>query len=142
MPTLPSFCSIKVKIAHGNPLTPLEAFLYKHEPKYVADEATFLKEFSDAVDFIIESNTPTESSDTSIDVQDVDDELVQAAKAIILQEGRVSTTLLQRRLRLGYVRARHIVETLTARGFLGLKQGTNELVILGDSANSNSVNLQ
>ena len=54
------------------------------------------------------------------DVTDEDEELVEKCLEIIRQEKRASTSLLQRRLRLGYTRAARIVDILEQRGILGL----------------------
>src|SRR5204863_155599 len=53
------------------------------------------------------------------DVTEEDEELVEKCLEIIRQEKRASTSLLQRRLRLGYTRAARIVDILEQRGILG-----------------------
>src|SRR5947207_3564276 len=52
-----------------------------------------------------------------------DEELVEKCLEIIRQEKRASTSLLQRRLRLGYTRAARIVDILEQRGILGPGEG-------------------
>src|SRR5207247_3783847 len=52
------------------------------------------------------------------EVTDEDEELVEKCLEIIRQEKRASTSLLQRRLRLGYTRAARIVDILEQRGIL------------------------
>jgi DNA segregation ATPase FtsK/SpoIIIE-like protein len=141
MITLPSFASITSKIARGIALNPLELFIHKHEPTYVADEALFLKEFGAALDFAIrntDSPPVSEECPAVLELSEDEDSLLKAAKDIILQEGRVSASLLQRRLRLGYVQAVRILDLLTASGFLGLKPGTNERVVLQVSVGTRS----
>ena len=51
---------------------------------------------------------------------------------IIRQEKRASTSLLQRRLRLGYTRAARIVDILEQRGILGPGEGAKPREILVD----------
>ena len=51
---------------------------------------------------------------------------------IIRQEKRASTSLLQRRLRLGYTRAARIVDILEQRGSLGPGEGAKPREILVD----------
>src|SRR5438874_1757384 len=66
------------------------------------------------------------------DVSDEDEELVEKCLEIIRQEKRVSTSLLQRRLRLGYTRAARIVDILEQRGILGPGEGAKPREILVD----------
>src|SRR5437899_1691133 len=71
-------------------------------------------------------NAPTE------EVTDEDEELVEKCLEIIRQEKRASTSLLQRRLRLGYTRAARIVDILEQRGILGPGEGAKPREILVD----------
>src|SRR5438128_10349616 len=66
------------------------------------------------------------------DVSDEDEELVEKCIEIIRQEKRASTSLLQRRLRLGYTRAARIVDILEQRGILGPGEGAKPREILVD----------
>jgi DNA segregation ATPase FtsK/SpoIIIE, S-DNA-T family len=66
------------------------------------------------------------------DVTDEDEELVEKCLEIIRQEKRASTSLLQRRLRLGYTRAARIVDILEQRGILGPGEGAKPREILVD----------
>jgi S-DNA-T family DNA segregation ATPase FtsK/SpoIIIE len=66
------------------------------------------------------------------DVSDEDEELVEKCLEIIRQEKRASTSLLQRRLRLGYTRAARIVDILEQRGILGPGEGAKPREILVD----------
>jgi S-DNA-T family DNA segregation ATPase FtsK/SpoIIIE len=72
------------------------------------------------------SSAPTE------EVTDEDEELVEKCLEIIRQEKRASTSLLQRRLRLGYTRAARIVDILEQRGILGPGEGAKPREILVD----------
>jgi S-DNA-T family DNA segregation ATPase FtsK/SpoIIIE len=51
------------------------------------------------------------------------DEMVDKAIDLVRAEGRASTTLLQRRLRIGYARAARIIEALEQSGIVGPDQG-------------------
>jgi DNA segregation ATPase FtsK/SpoIIIE, S-DNA-T family len=64
------------------------------------------------------------------DVSDEDAELVNKCLEIIRQEKRASTSMLQRRLRLGYTRAARIVDILEQRGILGPGDGARPRQIL------------
>jgi S-DNA-T family DNA segregation ATPase FtsK/SpoIIIE len=72
------------------------------------------------------ASAPTE------DVTEEDEELVEKCLEIIRQEKRASTSLLQRRLRLGYTRAARIVDILEQRGILGPGEGAKPREILVD----------
>jgi DNA segregation ATPase FtsK/SpoIIIE, S-DNA-T family len=65
-------------------------------------------------------------------VTEEDEELVEKCLEIIRQEKRASTSLLQRRLRLGYTRAARIVDILEQRGILGPGEGAKPREILVD----------
>ena len=66
------------------------------------------------------------------DVTEEDEELVTKCLGIIKQEGKASTSMLQRRLRLGYTRAARVVDILEQRGILGPKDGAKDREILVD----------
>ena len=68
----------------------------------------------------------------SDDVTEEDEKLVEKCLEIIRQEKRASTSLLQRRLRLGYTRAARIVDILEQRGILGPGEGAKPREILVD----------
>jgi S-DNA-T family DNA segregation ATPase FtsK/SpoIIIE len=51
------------------------------------------------------------------------DEMTQLAIELVRQEGKASTTLLQRRLRIGYARASRIIDALEEQGIVGPDQG-------------------
>ncbi|HUT18342.1 MAG TPA: DNA translocase FtsK 4TM domain-containing protein [Anaerolineae bacterium] len=54
------------------------------------------------------------------------DELLPQAVELVKQEGRASTTLLQRHLRIGYARASRIIEAMEERGIVGPDQGGSQ----------------
>lgn len=66
------------------------------------------------------------------DITEEDEELVAKCLAIIKQEGKASTSMLQRRLRLGYTRAARVVDILEQRGIVGPKDGAKDREILVD----------
>jgi S-DNA-T family DNA segregation ATPase FtsK/SpoIIIE len=72
------------------------------------------------------------SSAPAEEVTEEDEELVEKCLEIIRQEKRASTSLLQRRLRLGYTRAARIVDILEQRGILGPGEGAKPREILVD----------
>jgi S-DNA-T family DNA segregation ATPase FtsK/SpoIIIE len=72
------------------------------------------------------------SASAEEEVSEEDEELVEKCLEIIRQEKRASTSLLQRRLRLGYTRAARIVDILEQRGILGPGEGAKPREILVD----------
>lgn len=66
------------------------------------------------------------------DITEEDEELVAKCLEIIRQEKKASTSMLQRRLRLGYTRAARVVDILEQRGVLGPKDGAKDREILVD----------
>src|SRR6201997_4720422 len=75
----------------------------------------------------LESSTSPEE-----DVTEEDEELVSRCLEIIRQEKKASTSMLQRRLRLGYPRAARVVDILERRGILGPGEGAKPRQILVD----------
>ena len=81
--------------------------------------------------FDAEVQTQLESSSSpDDDVTEEDEELVKRCLEIIHQEKRASTSMLQRRLRLGYTRAARVVDILERRGILGPGEGAKPRQIL------------
>jgi len=79
-------------------------------------------------------NERLSSSDLPEDeeVSDEDEELVQKCIEVMRQEKKASTSLFQRRLRLGYTRAARILDILEQRGFVGAGEGAKPREILKD----------
>ncbi|MCF6311195.1 MAG: DNA translocase FtsK [Verrucomicrobiales bacterium] len=70
------------------------------------------------------------------DVSDEDEELIEKCLEVIFQEKKASTSLLQRRLRLGYTRAARMIDILEQRNIIGPGDGARPREILVDlSAN-------
>ena len=61
--------------------------------------------------------------DEDEEVSDADEEILQKCIDVIVQEQKASTSLLQRRLRLGYTRAARMVDILEQRGVVGPADG-------------------
>lgn len=62
------------------------------------------------------------------------DEKLQAAVAVGLEEGKMSTSLLQRRLGIGYGRALKLVKCMEELGLVGEANGNKARVFLADAA--------
>jgi len=72
------------------------------------------------------------SDDGGSDVSDADEEVIQKCLEVIHQEKKASTSLLQRRLRLGYTRAARMMDILEERGIIGPADGAKAREILID----------
>lgn len=62
--------------------------------------------------------------------QEVEDELVDEVKTIILREGKASTAMLQRRLSIGYGRVSKILDILETKGIVGPYNGKKSRNVL------------
>jgi S-DNA-T family DNA segregation ATPase FtsK/SpoIIIE len=74
--------------------------------------------------------------DNGDDVSDADEEILQRCIEVIMQEGKASTSLLQRRLRLGYTRAARMIDVLEQRGIIGPGDGAKPREIIGGGAHT------
>ncbi|MBV8631405.1 MAG: DNA translocase FtsK [Silvibacterium sp.] len=79
--------------------------------------------------------TPKESGGRESDIPeegggDENDELFQDAVRLVLEFGKASTSLLQRRLRIGYGRAAHLIDLMERDGIVGPAEGTKPREIL------------
>ncbi|MBI2482942.1 DNA translocase FtsK 4TM domain-containing protein [Candidatus Uhrbacteria bacterium] len=69
-------------------------------------------------------------SSDGLDDDDADD-LLPEAKEVLLQAGKGSASLLQRRLKVGYARAARILDILERQGFIGPADGAKPREVLG-----------
>ena len=88
---------------------------------------------SPAFENSIHKRLESESEDGEEDVSDEDEELVEKCLEVIRQEKKASTSLFQRRLRLGYTRAARILDILESRGYVGPGEGIKPREILVDT---------
>lgn len=72
-----------------------------------------------------------EGLDEDDDVSAADEELLQKCLEVVVQEGKASTSLLQRRLRLGYTRAARIIDIMEQRGYVGPADGARPREVYG-----------
>ena len=64
------------------------------------------------------------------EVSDADEETIERCVEVLRAEGKASTSLLQRRLRLGYTRAARMIDILEARGMVGPADGAKPREVL------------
>jgi S-DNA-T family DNA segregation ATPase FtsK/SpoIIIE len=69
-------------------------------------------------------------ADLGADGEDENDELFQDAVRLVLEFGKASTSLLQRRLRIGYGRAAHLIDLMERDGIVGPADGSRPREIL------------
>lgn len=101
------------------------AFISEEEVEKIV---TFIKEQECDVDY---EHSIIEEINTSVEVSDEDgDELLDEAIRTVTEMNQASTSLLQRRLRIGYNRAARIMEQLEERGIISAKDGSKPRQVL------------
>jgi len=80
------------------------------------------------------SGSPSRGNDNSDPAtgEGVDDDLYQDAVRVCCEMGRASTSTLQRRLRIGYGRAAHLIDLMEKDGIVGPPDGTRPREVLKD----------
>lgn len=110
------------------------------EPKPVRIQGTFItdKEVERVVDFVKQDSTP-DYSETIIDEikenkstanDDFDDDKLPEAIEIAMENGTISTSQIQRKLRLGYSRAGRIIDEMEERGIISGPDGSKPRKVL------------
>lgn len=114
------------------------------KPKRIQGAYLSDAEINDVVNFIKDKSGPAEYLEGVTDRQKVggnagvgldghhgdEDELFEEAKAIIVKAGRGSTSMLQRRLSIGYGRAAKILDMLEEAGIIGPSNGAKPREVL------------
>jgi len=101
--------------------------------KEVERVVEFIKKNRSAVydDGVIEDiKIGKESQGADAQGDDSDDELLPKAMEIAFEKGQISTSMIQRRLRLGYSRAGRIVDQMERKGFISPPEGSKPRRIL------------
>ncbi len=86
------------------------------------------QKFEESIQQCIESGGSGDGDED--DVSDADEEIITRCIEVLVQEGKASTSLLQRRLRLGYTRAARMIDILEARGIVGPADGARPREVL------------
>ena len=115
-------------------------FLRPGESKLVRAQGSLVndKEIERVVEFISNQASPSYNEDIlkeqkkSLLAGDEKDELYDQAVDLIMESGQASTSILQRRLRLGYTRAARIIDTMEQEGLVGPYEGSKPRRILVD----------
>ena len=104
-------------------------FISEEETKRVAD---FIRSTSDPVDYQTEVTEHRKNATLwgGKSDEDIDDELYEEAKEVVVAAGKASASLLQRRLRVGYARAARLLDVLEEQGVIGPGEGAKPRQIL------------
>ena len=94
-------------------------------------EPSYVREIKDTLDNVA-AGTTSSSSSGSDSLSNADDELLEKSIQIIRETRRASTSMLQRRLRVGYTRAARLMDELEARAIIGAPRGSEPREILID----------
>ncbi|HYF13044.1 MAG TPA: DNA translocase FtsK [Candidatus Paceibacterota bacterium] len=127
----------------GKPVRLQSAFISESEVKKI-------------VDFIAENNEPElpidiGGSTVSVDTggsssagpevgfdEEVDHDMLEEARKVVIESGKASTSFLQRRLGLGYARAARIMDMLEAKGIVGPQMGSKPRDVLQKGASQST----
>ena len=107
----------------------------------VEDVVAFIKgdepaAYDERIQEEIEKNAAVEKGKRSVDGSDEDsdgsddDEMLPAAIECVVEMGQASTSLLQRKLKLGYARAARIIDQMEERGIVGPFEGSKPRQVL------------
>jgi DNA segregation ATPase FtsK/SpoIIIE, S-DNA-T family len=118
-------------------LRPGASKLIRAQGAFVSDE-----EVSRVIDFIAAQAKPfyeqeihaklTKPSSGDSDLSEKDEDLLHSALEVVKIEKRASTSLLQRKLGLGYGRAAWVIDQFETRGIIGSRDGAKDREILVD----------
>jgi len=95
----------------------------------VHDVVKFLKEQGDALEvnneqsLQVDFNAPVSGGFGASGDNDTEDDMYPDAKLVVMEAGKASASLLQRRLRVGYARAARLLDILEDRGVIGPGDG-------------------
>ncbi|MDA7888018.1 DNA translocase FtsK [Akkermansiaceae bacterium] len=87
------------------------------------------QKFEESIQRVIESGA-SGGDDGEEEVSDADEEIIERCIEVLMAEGKASTSLLQRRLRLGYTRAARMIDILEQRGMVGPADGARPRDVL------------
>lgn len=107
------------------------AFVSDEEVEQIVDFCANQTEqrFEESIQKVIESGG-SGSDGGEDEVSDADEETLERCMEVLRAEGKASTSLLQRRLRLGYTRAARMIDILEARGIVGPGDGAKPREVL------------
>jgi S-DNA-T family DNA segregation ATPase FtsK/SpoIIIE len=117
-------------------LSPKSARLIRVHGAYISEKeisqiTSFLKRQASPEyrDEILEGDQEAEDAGL-VDVSDIEDDLYEEAARFVLETGKASTSLLQRRFRIGYGRAARLLDIMQHEGLIGPPDGSKAREIL------------
>lgn len=99
----------------------------KRVVSYLADMSEENDDLSAAEDIFAKTS---ESQSNALDQDNADTAVYEEARRLVIESGKASTSLLQRRLRLGYARAARLIDMLEERGIVGPADGAKPRDVL------------
>ncbi len=114
------------------------AYISEAEVKRVVD---FIKEHGGRAEYEEDLSVSRPAKDLSFETEaDIDDELYETAKSVVINAGKASASLLQRRLRIGYARAARLLDIMEEKGIVGPADGAKPReILIGQKENSQIV---
>ncbi|MCL5795645.1 MAG: DNA translocase FtsK [Patescibacteria group bacterium] len=109
------------------------AFIQEKEIKAVTE---FIKKKGVAVYDESIINFKTNRKGVAGEMGEINDDLYEDAKALVIQNGKASASLLQRRMRIGYARAARLLDLLEEEGIIGPAEGAKPRDVLVDASSS------
>lgn len=109
------------------------AFISEREVKKVASYAAEAGDKFEAEQIDLDIKLPAGGNGppaSEWDEDDVDDELYEGAKKLVVEAQKASASYLQRRLRVGYARAARLLDMLEERGVIGPGEGAKPREVL------------
>ncbi len=107
----------------GKPRRVQGAFVSEKEVKRLVKYLTDEYENADLAEMEIAPNGVENNTLFEDDSEEIDDELYEQARELIIQAQKASSSYLQRRLRIGYARAARLLDMLEERGVVGPGEG-------------------
>ena len=93
-------------------------------------ESAYDEEVAEKINELAESSGKNASKKGEDDFGGEGDDMLPQAIEVVVEAGQASTSLLQRRLRLGYARAGRIIDELEQRGIVGPHEGSKPRQVL------------
>ncbi len=116
----------------GKPLRLQSAFIGETEVKKVVSYIANHNE-AELPTLDLGAATPNGSSSGGLEVSledDIDDDLYEQARVVVVEAGKASTSYIQRKLRVGYARAARLMDVLEERGVIGPADGAKPRDVL------------
>jgi len=125
----------------SKPVRLQSAFISEKDVKSVV--RYLVREYGDEIPDEVDISSTEQNNllfSTSLDFEkeslDDDDDLYDEAKNIVVRAGKASTSYLQRKLRIGYSRAAHLMDILEERNIIGPSNGSKPREVIEKSADT------